>query len=165
MNKKAVLIVLGVFLLTLGAVWAIWTIESRQSKKQVVAVSNPPPRSLPVPKVEELKPRVPVPAFQSEAALATLPPTLSPEMFAGSARAGYTIAREIPDTLAQLPCYCHCDKSIGHKSLHSCFADDHGANCGVCQSEAMTAYKLKKEKNFTAAEIREKIIEQYSKQY
>ncbi len=39
----------------------------------------------------------------------------------------YRIAREIPEVLAQQPCYCNCGDSFGHGSLLDCFASDHGA--------------------------------------
>jgi hypothetical protein len=39
----------------------------------------------------------------------------------------YRIAREIPEVLAQQPCYCNCGDSFGHASLLDCFASDHGA--------------------------------------
>jgi|RifCSP16_1_1023843.scaffolds.fasta_scaffold54183_2 hypothetical protein len=39
----------------------------------------------------------------------------------------YRIAHEIPDVLAQQPCYCNCGDSFGHGSLLDCFASDHGA--------------------------------------
>ncbi|HET8671513.1 MAG TPA: hypothetical protein VFM05_13045, partial [Candidatus Saccharimonadales bacterium] len=42
----------------------------------------------------------------------TLPSTLSPDMFTGNKKLAYQVAKEIPQTLAQLPCYCHCDR--GH---------------------------------------------------
>lgn len=80
-----------------------------------------------------------------------------------SVRAAYAVAREIPQTLAELPCYCHCDKSIGHKSLHSCFTDDHGANCGTCMNEAMRAYQLQKQQKLSPAQIREKIIAEFAR--
>lgn len=109
------------------------------------------------------KPKPRVPAFQTAESAKNLPPTLSPELFQGTVRAAYSVVREIPETIAQLPCYCHCDRSIGHKSLYSCFLDDHGAQCGVCMNEALTAYKLQKEQKLSPAQIREKIIEEYSK--
>lgn len=165
MNKRSVLVVLSVCLLIFGAVAFIWISERRQASRSTVAVSSTPAPAR-VLRQEESKPPTPVPAFQSEAAaLSVLPPTLSPEMFDGAARAAYTIAREIPETLAQVPCYCHCDRSKGHKSLHSCFIDDHGANCGICMNEAMAAYKLKKEQKLSANQIRDKIIAEFSKQY
>ena len=86
------------------------------------------------------------PAFITEASeLKSLKPTLSPELFQGKQRLGYIAAREIPQTLAQLPCYCHCDKGFGHKSLQSCFVDDHAAHCAVCIDEALIALRLEKQ--------------------
>jgi len=91
----------------------------------------------------------------------TLPPTLSPELFTGNKRLAYLAAKAIPQTLAQLPCYCHCDKSLGHKSLHSCFESEHGANCGICMGEALMAYQLEKRAKLSAAEIRAQVIAAY----
>lgn len=54
-------------------------------------------------------------------------PTLDPGLFVGKARLAHQIAREIPDTLDQLYCYCECDKHMGHKSLLSCYTDGHAA--------------------------------------
>lgn len=57
----------------------------------------------------------------------------------------------------QQPCYCHCDCNHGHKSLHSCFEDTHGASCGTCVQEALYSYKMSK-KGWTAKQIRDGII-------
>jgi uncharacterized membrane-anchored protein YhcB (DUF1043 family) len=107
-------------------------------------------------------PRVPA-HFKDAKSAQPLAPTLDPQQFFGQARAAYQVAREIPETLAQLPCYCYCDEGHGHKSLHTCFEDDHSSMCAVCVSEALTAYKLQKEDGLTPAEVRERIIEQFSK--
>jgi hypothetical protein len=104
-----------------------------------------------------------VPAFQDATSARTLLPTLQPEQFTGPTREAYRVAREIPQTIAQLPCYCHCDKSMGHKSLHSCFEDLHASQCAVCVSEALIAYDLQRS-GLTPAQIRERIIAQYSRQ-
>jgi hypothetical protein len=104
-----------------------------------------------------------VPAFYAEPPSASnLAPTLPPEKFTSDARQVYKAVKEIPQTIAQLPCYCHCDLSIGHKSLHSCFEDNHAATCFICMEEAMTAYRLQKEQNLTPAQIRDRIIAHYS---
>jgi Protein of unknown function with PCYCGC motif len=106
-----------------------------------------------------------VPAFEvSLAALKNLAPTLAPEKFSGKQRLGYLAAKEIPQTLAQLPCYCHCDKGFGHKSLHTCFVDDHAAHCAICIDEALLALKLQKQEKLTPEQIRERIIAQYGSQ-
>ncbi|MBI3002374.1 MAG: hypothetical protein HYY54_01865 [candidate division NC10 bacterium] len=54
-------------------------------------------------------------------------PTLDPALFVGKAALAHRVAREIPDTLDQLYCYCGCDKHLGHKSLLSCYTDGHAA--------------------------------------
>jgi hypothetical protein len=103
-----------------------------------------------------------VPAFlESAPSRASLGPTLAPEKFTGLTRDAYRVAREIPVTLAQMPCYCYCDRGMGHKSLHSCFEDDHAAHCAVCVNEALLAYKLEKEGKMTTAQIRDRINETF----
>lgn len=102
-----------------------------------------------------------VPAYYTKAPdVATLPPTLSPEAFTGNIRLAYQAAREIPQTLAQLPCYCHCDRGHNHKSLHSCFESAHGENCGICIGEALMAHHLQK-RGMAVTEIRKQIIAAY----
>ena len=76
--------------------------------------------------------------------------------------AAYRVAEQIPETLAQLPCYCYCDRGMGHKSLHSCFEDEHAAHCAVCVDEALLAYSLTKDAKMTPQQVREKIVEKYS---
>jgi hypothetical protein len=109
------------------------------------------------------QPQARVPAFQDAKSAMNLPATLQPEQFFGPTREAYKAVKEIPETIAQLPCYCHCDKSIGHKSLHSCFQDTHASQCAVCVNEALLAYNLQKS-GVPPAQIRERIIAQYSKE-
>jgi hypothetical protein len=104
-----------------------------------------------------------VPAFQDATSARNLGPTLSPEQFFGPTREAYRVVREIPETIAQLPCYRYCDESIGHKSLYSCFQDTHASQCAVCVNEALIAYNLQRN-GMTPAQIRERIIAQYSRQ-
>jgi len=54
-----------------------------------------------------------------------LPKTLDPNTIKGEDRKGYQVAKEIPEILAQLPCFCDCE-AIGHESLLDCFIDEHG---------------------------------------
>ena len=98
---------------------------------------------------------------KSSADLKNLPPVLPASQFTGMTRAAYAAVKEIPQTIAQLPCYCHCDEGFGHKSLQTCFTDDHAAHCAVCVEEALLAYKLQKEERLNPAQIRERIIAQY----
>jgi len=107
-----------------------------------------------------------VPAhYTTPPSLDVLAPTLDPQMFTGNQRLAYQVAKEIPQTLAQLPCYCHCDMSAGHKSLQSCFVTEHGENCGICIGEALMAYQLEKREKLPVAEIRRRIIAAYGKNH
>ena len=106
-----------------------------------------------------------VPRFAAtKADLKNLPPVLSAAQFTGKTRMAYAAVKEMPETIAQLPCYCHCDEGFGHKSLQNCFVDDHAAHCAVCVEEALLAYKLQKEERLTPAQIRERIIAEYGGQ-
>ena len=100
--------------------------------------------------------------FETAPAITSLGPTLDPNRFSGVTRDAYRAVREIPVTVAQLPCYCHCDRGFGHKSLYSCFEDDHASHCAVCVQEALLAHRLEREEKMTPAQIRETIVRQYS---
>lgn len=54
-------------------------------------------------------------------------PTLPPEMFSGRVREAYAIARDIPEVLDKLYCYCRCRENFGHKNLLSCYVDNHAS--------------------------------------
>jgi len=54
-------------------------------------------------------------------------PTLSPARFTGKVRRAYEIAREIPEVLDRLYCYCRCKENFAHKNLLSCFVDNHAS--------------------------------------
>jgi hypothetical protein len=54
----------------------------------------------------------------------------------------YKEAAQIPEVLYQLPCYCRCDRALGHTSLHSCFEGTHGAICATCAAEGAYAFKM-----------------------
>lgn len=104
-----------------------------------------------------------IPAFLAVApSKSSLGPTLEPEKFSGITRDAYRAVQQIPVTIAQLPCYCHCDRGFGHKSLYSCFEDEHASHCAVCVNEALLALRLEREQKLTPAQIRERIIEEYS---
>ena len=69
----------------------------------------------------------------------------------------YELAAKIPGVLRQQPCYCYCDRGMGHNSLHSCFSGTHGAQCGTCLQELYYSYQMNKQGK-TPAQIRAGII-------
>lgn len=158
---KKILLALAIIIVALIVV-ASW------SKEETLVAGNfdPIPRHSSQPTrenvhIHEYAAKGRVPAYYTTAPdVATLPPTLAPELFAGNQKLAYQAAKAIPQTLAQLPCYCHCDRSSNHKSLHSCFESDHGENCGICIGEALMAHSLQK-RGVAIPEIRKQIIAAY----
>jgi hypothetical protein len=86
-----------------------------------------------------------------------LPAVLDSKLFSDETRESYKAAAMNARLFAQLPCYCHCERTNGHKSLLSCFADAHGTECSICRREALfAAAEVRRGKQ--AAEIRDEII-------
>jgi Protein of unknown function with PCYCGC motif len=113
------------------------------------AAPNPAAKSL----------KVAVPAYHAEPPKSSLPETLDPAQFLDAqTRNIYTLAAKVKPVLYQQPCYCGCDKEVGHKSLLDCFTDYHGAHCILCKKEAAFTYS-ESQQGKTAAEIRKEIID------
>lgn len=155
--KKNWLLIAGIAVLLVAAVL-------------IVNSSRTTPPSAPVPEHQASHTPVEQPAqavntipahYEHAPSRASLGPTLEPEKFTGPVRDAYRAAREIPETLAQLPCYCHCDRGMGHKSLFSCYQDDHASHCATCVNEALLALKLEKEQKLSPAQIRDRIVQQF----
>jgi hypothetical protein len=99
-----------------------------------------------------------VPSYHAYALKPPYPATLDPKQFPDALnRNVYALAAKIRPVLYQQPCYCYCDRHSGHKSLLDCFAGTHGAECDVCQREAVLSYQLT-QKGKTPAQIRAAII-------
>jgi hypothetical protein len=116
-----------------------------------VRMQPPPPRQS-----EDNDPTPPY--FVSAAAARPLPKTDKPSSFTNRfVVAAYNVANEMPDVLAQQPCYCYC-KRRGHRSLLDCFATKHAADCDIRVREAIFAqqeHKLGK----SAEQIRTEIMD------
>ncbi|HBR22421.1 MAG TPA: hypothetical protein DD713_07655 [Nitrospiraceae bacterium] len=58
-------------------------------------------------------------------------PTLDPNIFSDNAKIkkAYQVAKDIPWVLDSIYCYCYCKESpaFKHKSLLSCYVDNHAA--------------------------------------
>lgn len=174
MNRRSLILIAALIVVVVGAaiLTGCSTTETRTAQNPPAArppVSPPPPAkdSLATPshssRTPANGPRIPA-HFETPPSASSLGPTLNPEQFTGPTRAAYQAVKEIPQTIAQLPCYCHCDEGFGHKSLHSCFEDEHGAHCAVCVNEVLMAYRMEKELKLTPAQIRERIVAYYSAQ-
>jgi Protein of unknown function with PCYCGC motif len=99
-----------------------------------------------------------VPAYHAQAPQGELPATMNPDLFPDPVvQNAYAVAAKIKTALYQQPCYCHCDRSQGHKSLFDCFASKHGSGCGTCIYEDFYTFE-QLNKGKTAAQIRAAII-------
>jgi hypothetical protein len=74
-----------------------------------------------------------------------LPDTLDPKQFSDvRTQKIYAMAAKVKPVLYQQPCYCRCDREVGHTSLLDCFGDNHGSICDVCKKEAVYSYQQTK---------------------
>jgi len=159
--KKNWLLIAGIALLVLAAVLMVNS-ANNPTPSTTTSSSNNTPVQAPAPQHEHSAKTMPA-HFEVPPSKSILGPTLDPNSFTGITRDAYRAVKEIPVTIAQLPCYCHCDQGFGHKSLYSCFEDDHASHCDVCVREALLALKLEKEQKMTPAQIRDTIVAQYSR--
>jgi hypothetical protein len=166
MKNKALLLIISLLALGAGALVLTRTRDHSQVSTERPTRATPATPAAPASAADQpstlATPSASVPAYQNAAEVQHLAPTLPPAQFSGKARTAYQLVAEIPKTIAQLPCYCHCDETFGHKSLHTCFVDDHAAHCAVCVDEALLAYKLETQDKLTPAQVRAVIIEKYS---
>jgi hypothetical protein len=74
------------------------------------------------------------------------PSTLSPAAFTSDPeiQAAYQAARDVPEVLEHLPCYCGCFGSAGHRNNLDCFKDSHGTGCSLCRSIALEGQRQAK---------------------
>jgi len=106
-----------------------------------------------------------IPAYhaQSPAPGTTLPPILTAAQLKAQnlnvpwQPKVYADAAKVSRVIYQLPCFCRCDKAMGHTSLHSCFEGTHGAVCSTCAKEGYYAYLMTK-KGKSVKEIRDGIL-------
>ena len=75
----------------------------------------------------------------------------------------YRYAATHVQEFTQIPCYCGCDSSLGHRYLTDCFItptrawDAHAAGCAVCTLQA-TQVRAKLDAGVPIADIRTSII-------
>ena len=88
--------------------------------------------------------------------------TLDPALYTGPPHEAYRIAREHPELLAQLHCYCGCDRIHGHNNLLDCFRRSHGGHCAICVGEAVDAERMYKA-GTPVEQIRDALRQRYSR--
>ncbi|MCP3029379.1 PCYCGC domain-containing protein [Halobacillus sp. A5] len=87
----------------------------------------------------------------------------------------YAAVAQNKDLLENIPCYCGCGETAGHRDNYDCFVhesredeslvwDDHGTKCGVCLEIAAQAI-VDHQDGKSVKEIREDIDKQYEDGY
>ena len=144
MNKNSVL-----FIIAVAAFFAMaGFLAFSGGKKETPAVTAAPvPATSPAPALVETRPLQPASNYQGRAAEA------------------YRIAAEIPGVIDQLYCYCKCKENpmFKHKTLLTCYTDNHAAECGICMQEAEMASRMTKEGK-SPPEIRAAVDKYYAEQ-
>jgi len=80
--------------------------------------------------------------------------------------ADYHYAADNLAEFAQIPCYCGCDHSLGHRNLADCYVtptgawDVHASGCAVCGNETATA-REQLTSGTPIADVRAAIIDHY----
>ncbi len=87
--------------------------------------------------------------------------TLDPQLFQGDVKKAYQVAQDDPALLAQMHCYCGCDRTEGHKNLLDCFRDKHGSTCAICTGEAIEAEQLARQ-GMPVEQIRDSLRARYA---
>jgi hypothetical protein len=130
--KQTVLIFAAVILMT-GAGFGIGFAHGQQSSASSAQSALAP------------GPDSDVPAYHASAPTGKLPDTLDPKQFPDArTQKIYGLAAKVKPVLYQQPCYCRCDREVGHTSLLDCFGDNHGSICDVCKKEALYSYQQTK---------------------
>ena len=109
----------------------------------------------------------PLGSGKTSTAFALAPESALPEYFRKAppnVREAYRFAIANRAILQQIPCYCGCEKSIGHRNLTDCFVrsdgngwDAHAAGCEVCVDESVAVRRLMAD-GADAPTIRDSII-------
>ncbi len=76
-------------------------------------------------------------------------PTLDPKIFSRTPFVAgvYEAARKIPGVMDKIFCYCYCaiNPKFKHKSLLTCYTDEHASQCGICMRQSMVAMDMTRE--------------------
>ncbi len=89
-------------------------------------------------------------------------PVASASRYSGRIASAYRKAAEIPEIVDMQFCYCYCKKNFGHKTLLTCFTNEHGSMCDTCMNEVFRSYELHK-KGVPKNRIKEAIDAEFGK--
>ena len=148
--------------LVIGGIVAAWFLGGSGSGSGSSTISSAPttppatidPNTLPA----SLKNRLVLPAKP----LAKRPYTLEPSSFKEpEVIKSYQAARDVPEVLEHMPCYCGCFANSGHRNNLDCFKDNHGVSCALCRAIAIES-KAMSEQGMAVEQINVAINEKFA---
>ncbi len=78
----------------------------------------------------------------------------------------YRYAADHAAHFVEIPCYCGCELSIGHRNLEDCFVnadgdwDAHASGCAICTAEAIAA-REQLDSGIAISDVRQSIIDRF----
>lgn len=91
---------------------------------------------------------------------------LDPEQFSRpKVKRAYALAREIPETINKLYCWCGCENRGIHRSNLACFEDQMAVNCAVCRGTAEIAYRMTQQGVTDAGKIQAAVDEEWGPEW
>jgi hypothetical protein len=147
-------------LLVIGGIASAWYLSggsdssSSSATSPTAAPATVDPKTLPA----SLKNRLVLPAKP----LPKRPFTLEPASFKDpEVQKSYQAARDVPQVLEHMPCYCGCFANSGHRNNLDCFKDNHGEHCALCRAIAVES-KAMNEQGLPLEQINIAINEKYA---
>lgn len=121
-KKKTKIWQLGLAMIVIAAIASSWIYMTGNAPSEATpaAGTDSPARSVVVPGLED---RMVLPAGPRSPRPATLNPAAfdDPEV-----KAAYQAAKDSPEALENVACYCGCFGNSGHRNNLDCFTDSHG---------------------------------------
>ena len=110
-------------LIVIGGMIAVYVVRGRESSSETQSVSANQSQSNPEAVSPTLRNRLVLPAWPQK----PRPFTLSPNSFNDSeTRQAYQAAKDVPEVLENIACYCGCYGTAGHRNNLDCYKDNHG---------------------------------------
>ena len=146
-------------ILVIGGIASAWFLSGGSGSSSINSTSTSAPNAIdPNTLPASLRNRLVLPAKP----LAKRPYTLEPSSFSEpEIRNAYQAARDVPEVLEHMPCYCGCFANSGHRNNLDCFKDNHGISCALCRAIAVEA-KAMTEQGMAVEQISLAINEKYA---
>ncbi len=152
-NNKAPLIIAAAAFLVMAGYLAI-----RSGGEESTGVNNPPAATAKTEPAKTERPLVRVDLIETR-------PVQNPNYYTGMVAQVYRWAEEIPQAFDALYCYCRCSDNpkLKHKTLLTCYTDDHASKCSICLKEGQMAWEMT-QKGMEPKDIRVEVDDYYEKQ-